>query len=132
MEKFTNKSSKSPSAAVSDENEYFVGDVAAAGSTYTANVFSPSTVSSTGSKVDNKAYSYSSSVLSTEPFRGTVGDNNNANSRIVGGMDEPAPFPYEDGTLVPKEKFVGIVGDPNNRNSRVVGGMSDASTYPFN
>ena len=125
MENFTNTPARSPAPA---RKEHFVGDAAVAGSTYTGNVFSPSA----SSKLDNKSYSYSSSVLSTEQFRGAVGDPNNVNSRIVGGMDEAAPFPYDNGTLVPKEKFVGIVGDPNNRNSRVVGGMSDPSSYPFN
>lgn len=113
--------------------ENFENNVAAPGSTYVGNPFSPATAN-TSSKVDNKAYSYSSSVLSTEQFRGSVGDSNNNNSRIIGGMDEPSPFPYDDGTLVPKskEQFVGIVGDPNNRNSKVVGGMDEPSAYPFN
>ena len=108
---------------------------------YAANIFgvgTPSGEKSTtstnisSSKTDNKAYSYSSSVLPVEQFRGAIGDANNNNSRIVGGQDEPASFPYDDGTLNPKEKFTGIVGDPNNRGSRVVGGMDEASSYPFN
>ena len=96
----------------------------------------------TSSMTNNKAYSYSSSVLpvdltdSKESFRGSVGDANNSNSGIVGGHDEAAPYPYNDGTLVPKQKqkegFQGTIGDPNNIKSRVVGGNDEPAAYPFN
>ena len=52
-----------------------------------------------GNNTDNKAYSYSSTVLSTDPtkeaFAGAIGDPNNRSSHIVGGNDEPSMYPFQ-------------------------------------
>jgi hypothetical protein len=92
-------------------------------------------------KTDNKAYSYSSSVLPVlnENFTSgrvsTQSDNAQQRSPILGSRDTPLPYPYEDGTLAPlsstTEKFRGTIGDANNTNSRIVGGASEAASFPF-
>ena len=88
-------------------------------------------------KTDNKAFSFSSSVLPVlnEDFTsGRVSaqsDNAQQRSPILGSSDTPLPYPYDDGTLVPKENFRGSIGDANNSHSRILGGASEASSYPF-
>ena len=92
-------------------------------------------------KTDNKAFSFSSSVLpvlNEEFSTGRVSaqsDNDKGRTPILGARDTPLPYPYDDGTLAPlsstTEKFRGTVGDSNNTNSRILGGASEASSYPF-
>lgn len=81
----------------------------------------------TSSQLNNKAYSYSSSVLpvnlTSEQFRGSVGVGNNSTEMIKGGHDEAAPY----GT----EKFRGSVGVANNGNEMLLGGHDEAAPYPY-
>ena len=92
-------------------------------------------------KTDNKAFSYSSSVLPVLNENFSTGrvsaqsDNDKGRSPILGARDTPLPYPYDDGTLAPlsstTEKFRGTIGDSNNTSSRILGGASEASSYPF-
>ena len=64
--------------------------------------------------------------IDRELFTGSVGDPNNRTSHIVGGHDDPSPFPFKN-----PEHFTGSVGDPNNRTSHIVGGHDDPLAYPY-
>jgi hypothetical protein len=89
-----------------------------------------------GNNTDNSAYSFASSMLpvipiNRESFSGSIGDPNNRNSSIVGGHDDPSPFPF---TNVERYTSGRVSSQTDNNNGRtpILGSRDTPLSFPFN
>jgi NADH:ubiquinone oxidoreductase subunit 6 (subunit J) len=88
-----------------------------------------------GNNTDNSAYSFASTMLPVVPinresFSGSVGDPNNRTSSIVGGHDDPSPFPFANVERYTTGR-VSSQTDNNNGRTPILGSRDTPLEYPY-